>query len=93
MTELRRYPYIDGDVTVLGPEIFASLDGAVISWRGENYTRQTAPLTPCTCRQAIHALEHGGRTVPDCPWCMPTPEIRPKTGSGGIGVVETGGLL
>lgn len=39
MSELRRYPYIDGDVTVLGPEIFASPDGAVISWRGENYTR------------------------------------------------------
>ncbi|MFP8960016.1 hypothetical protein ACLIYP_05500 [Streptomyces nanhaiensis] len=37
------YPYTDGDVTVLGPEIFASLDGEVISWKGENYTRQSAP--------------------------------------------------
>lgn len=36
------FPYQDGDVTVLGPEIFASKDGAVISWRGENYVRQTA---------------------------------------------------
>jgi hypothetical protein len=34
------YPYRDepGNVTVLGPEIFASADGRVISWKGENYT-------------------------------------------------------
>lgn len=32
--------------------------------------RTHAPtLTPCTCRQAVHAREHGGRTVPGCPWC------------------------
>ena len=47
MTDQPTYPYIDGDVTVLGPEIFASLDGAVISWRGENYTR-TTPDYPVT---------------------------------------------
>ena len=34
------YPHRDGDVTVLGPEVFASSDGSVISWKGENYTRQ-----------------------------------------------------
>ena len=28
-----------------------------------------AALTPCTCRQAVHAREHDGRTVPGCPWC------------------------
>jgi hypothetical protein len=33
------YPYQDGDVTVLGPEVFASVDGEVISWKGANYTR------------------------------------------------------
>lgn len=33
------YPYQDGDVTVLGPEVFASTDGEAISWRGTNYTR------------------------------------------------------
>jgi hypothetical protein len=38
-----QYPHKDGDITVLGPEIFASLDGDVISWRGENYTRQACP--------------------------------------------------
>lgn len=26
-------------------------------------------LTPCTCRQAVHAREHNVRTVPGCPWC------------------------
>jgi hypothetical protein len=31
------YPYADGDVTVLGPELFASADKQVICWRGENY--------------------------------------------------------
>lgn len=40
MAPTQEFPYQDGDVTVLGPEIFASKDGAVISWRGENYTRQ-----------------------------------------------------
>jgi hypothetical protein len=36
-------------------------------------------LTPCTCRQAVHAREHKGRPpVPDCPWCAPTPNIRPN---------------
>lgn len=30
-----------GDVTVIGPECFASADGSVISWRGQNYTPQT----------------------------------------------------
>lgn len=37
------FPYQDGDVTVLGPEVFASADGQVISWRGENYVRQAQP--------------------------------------------------
>lgn len=38
--EAPTYPHPDGDVTVLGPEVFASNDGTVISWRGENYVRQ-----------------------------------------------------
>jgi hypothetical protein len=28
-------------VTVIGPECFASADGSVICWRGENYVRQS----------------------------------------------------
>lgn len=38
------YPYQDGDVTVLGPEVFASADGEVISWAGANYTRSPRNL-------------------------------------------------
>lgn len=36
----REYPHQDGDVTVLGPEIFASADGKVICWKGVNYVPQ-----------------------------------------------------
>lgn len=32
-----RYPYPDGDVTVLGPGVFASLDRAVVCWDGQDY--------------------------------------------------------
>lgn len=37
---IMEYPYKDGDVIVLGPEIFVSKDGKVICWRGVNYTPQ-----------------------------------------------------
>lgn len=43
MAPTSQYPHKDGDITVLGPEIFASSDGEVICWKGENYTRQAAP--------------------------------------------------
>lgn len=43
------YPYPSGDVTVLGPEIFASTsapaENSVISWRGENFVPQREPGT------------------------------------------------
>lgn len=34
------YPYNEGDVNVLGPEIFASTDESVICWKGVNYIKQ-----------------------------------------------------
>lgn len=37
------YPHPDGETTVLGPEIFASKDGEVICWKGQNYTAQCPP--------------------------------------------------
>jgi hypothetical protein len=40
MPQNRNFPYQDRDVTVLGPEIFASNDGQVICWKGHNYVRQ-----------------------------------------------------
>ncbi|WP_330328224.1 hypothetical protein [Streptomyces pseudovenezuelae] len=39
-------------------------------------------LTPCTCRQAVHAQEHTNRPVDDCPWCTPAPNIRPNRAPG-----------
>lgn len=35
--EASEYPRAEGDVTALGPEVFVSADGAVISFRGEHY--------------------------------------------------------
>lgn len=35
---------------------------------------QPAGLTPCTCRQAVHAREHRRPAVPGCPWCAAQPE-------------------
>lgn len=31
------YPYEDGDMTVIGPSVFADADEGVISWKGDNY--------------------------------------------------------
>lgn len=42
--EAIKYPHPDGDITVLGPEIFASSDGQVICWKGENYVPQGLPV-------------------------------------------------
>jgi cytochrome oxidase Cu insertion factor (SCO1/SenC/PrrC family) len=36
----RSYPRQDGEVTVLGPEIFTDQAGDVICWKGVNYVRQ-----------------------------------------------------
>lgn len=35
------YPHEDGEVIVLGPEVFAHRDERVISWKGRNYTPQS----------------------------------------------------
>ena len=55
MPQAQEFPYQDGDVTVLGPEIFASKDGTVISWRGENYVPQKRLHL---AHQARRAKEH-----------------------------------
>lgn len=62
MTDQPTYPYGDGDVSVLGPQIFAGSDGAVICWRGENYVRQ-AGEGRCVCggrglAHHFHGYEH-----------------------------------
>jgi hypothetical protein len=47
--QVRAYPYDDGDVTVLGPQVFAATasDGStVLNWQGENFVSQE-PREPC----------------------------------------------
>lgn len=78
MPQTPDFPYQDGDVTVLGPQIFASKDDTVISWKGENYVRHTeqdrAPsdLTPDALYELASAvrdlasavrLERADRTI------------------------------
>lgn len=48
------YPRQDGDLTVLGPEAFASSDGQVISWRGLNYVPQVDNQPLAEARRDIH---------------------------------------
>ncbi|WP_265560790.1 DUF6085 family protein [Streptomyces hygroscopicus] len=43
LADRTHYPYRDGDVTVLGPEVFASSDRTTISWRGAVYVLQDFP--------------------------------------------------
>ncbi|MGW5636472.1 hypothetical protein [Streptomyces sp. NPDC003832] len=54
-TATAKYPYEDGDVTVLGPEIFAAADSKTISWKGENYVPQKRLRL---AHQARRAKEH-----------------------------------
>ncbi|MGH8964391.1 MAG: hypothetical protein ACRDXB_03545, partial [Actinomycetes bacterium] len=53
------YPYQDGDVVVLGPEIFVSMDGEVICWKGRNYTPAPTPAAdggPVRCPLCLHTV-------------------------------------
>jgi hypothetical protein len=36
-TPEQSYPFVDGPVTVLGPECFIANDGSVLCWRGEDF--------------------------------------------------------
>lgn len=33
----KKYPYVDGDFIVIGPQCFTSFDESVINWKGVNY--------------------------------------------------------
>lgn len=58
--DMSTYPYACGDTEVLGPGIFASADGSVISWKGTNYTVQMEPrwgsLSARESREALRLL-------------------------------------
>jgi hypothetical protein len=53
MNEPRTYPYPDGNVLVLGPEVFVSDDERVICWQGVNYVRQDKRASDDQDRNAI----------------------------------------
>ncbi len=61
MPQNQTFPYQDGDVTVLGPEIFTDAQGDVISWKGVNYVRQTTlRLLPAVMGPALCYISTGG---------------------------------
>ncbi|MFR9794276.1 hypothetical protein ACL07V_37580 [Streptomyces sp. MB22_4] len=65
------YPYPDGDVTVLGPEVFASKDGGVICWKGENYERQpTSEAQQAPAPGGEKRVKHSGPTTKFCVLCL-----------------------
>ena len=66
------YPHPDGDVTVLGPEIFASSDGKVICWKGENYVPQ--PDDTDLTEADIDRMMADGTPVQIAP--APAPQLR-----------------
>jgi hypothetical protein len=55
-----QYPYAEGDCIVLGPEIFASKDGSVLNWKGENYELQRMQQLGADARQRQGRVEHAG---------------------------------
>lgn len=42
-----KYPYDDGDITVLGPEIFVNKAKGIICWQGQNYGLLPDPFEAC----------------------------------------------
>lgn len=64
MTDQPHYPYADGDITVLGPEVFASADGQTISWKGANYSRHPGEIH-CLCGGISVVHEIRGAAKPD----------------------------
>lgn len=67
-TPTPEYPYLDGDTVVLGPEIFASQDGSVVCWKGDNYVEQTGltmvqKIVSESLTQALAGLKAGNPEV------------------------------
>jgi hypothetical protein len=67
----RKYPYMDGGATVLGPEVFAK--GGVLCWKGQNYVPQEYEQTLRTvrtvagihCGALLELLHDAGIRLPD----------------------------
>lgn len=77
MASTAEFPHQDGDLTVLGPEVFTDPRGDVISWKGEDYVRQAD--RDRAYRERAHLVahlaslyaSHIGYTDPDAPdWAV-----------------------
>ena len=79
------YPYEDGDVIVLGPDVFAAKDGSVLSWRGENYIPHAVSLEAAeeAARQALEQAAQDAapqdETAPEAPQEPPAAPGEPQT--------------
>jgi inosine-uridine nucleoside N-ribohydrolase len=78
MPQNREYPYQDGDVTVLGPETFASKDDTVISWRGNNYVRHQ-DIQPTTDGLTAGAIQELASAVRDLSSSIRLESVAPTT--------------
>lgn len=50
------YPYENGDVIVLGPQVFVSRDEAVLNWKGCNYVPQEDPAERDRLRAVVQDI-------------------------------------
>jgi hypothetical protein len=95
----RVHAYVAGRIWVDGKELpllpgglygqhyFDGMQGWPAWLAEEARLHDPAGSTPCTCRQAIHASEHT-QPVDDCPWCTPTPNIRPNATGRAVNTVD-----
>lgn len=67
----RKYPYMDGGKTVLGPEVFAR--GGVLNWKGVNYVpqeheqtlRNIRSIAGIHCGALFELLHDAGMRIPE----------------------------
>lgn len=65
------YPYRNGDVLVLGPEIFVDQDNETINWKGVNYT----PMQPGEFDRPTVQSVARVKAVPSFEELPPVPEV------------------
>lgn len=80
--EEKKYPFQDGDFTVLGPEIFTNASELVICWKGEHFIRQSQPdefveATPQNIAQAVLANDEARIAEEDRSQTTPVANSKP----------------
>ncbi len=72
-----KYPYIEGDHIIIGPECFAAKDGSVLNWRGVNYTPQIEVLSEVESLRLHEILSRHNDNSPDARRARGLEPIRP----------------